>query len=424
MLHTVNVVTEYLMKNNSELFDSAKAGNMNAIAEVRGLIKVILKEHVGSEFFKQKKYNEDMFKILSKEIYDEIFNHGPLTDLMADRENKSDLHFNIYEVTYRDKANKIIDSNVRFLNEQHMEKHINRLLEPIGETLSRTNKKVDAVLPDGTRVHAHHPICTSCGYDVRLRFHLEEIPTLEDNVAYGMLDEKMARFIRVCAQYGLNLHVFGPQGSGKTTFIGTYIISHPLDEYGKSVHNHVLIADQQELFIKRKHPNIRILELHEHKKGDNPYTVYDAVLDSLRTDSDRVHFNEVRGAEFSDYLYSSSKNDGGVSGGHSNSMEGAYQAGLDAQKLADPNITDEMAGRRLVKGLDVFVQFSKVGEKRKIVNISMLVGNVGVKPVFEQLFKYNKKNDDFVYFNDAKVPQKIDDKLSSSGKSLHELIAS
>jgi len=422
MLHTVSITTEYLAKYDKELFYSCQEGNVSAVDEISATLKIFLQEHLGKTFFKDKGYNEEMEEVLCKEIFDEIFHHGPLTDLMKERDNKSDLHFNIYEITYRDKANNLVDSNLRFLNERHLEKHVNRLLDPIGETLTRTNKVVDAVLPDGTRVHAHHKICTSCGHDVRLRFHLEEIPTLDENITYGMLDEVMKRFIILCTIYGFNVHAYGPQGTGKTTFIGTYINAHPRDEFGKTIHNHILIADLPELFIKKRDPKVRILELHEYTKGESPFTVLDGVIASLRTDSDRIHFNEVRGAEFSYFLYASSKAGGGISGGHSNSMNAIYQSQLDAQKLADPNITDYMASRRLVNGLDVYLRFHKFNNRRVITEISLLVDHDGVKPIFEPLFSYDNINDRFIYHKNAMFPEKMTAKVVDTEKTLHELL--
>ena len=87
-------------------------------------------------------------------IDNEINGYGPITELLEDP-SITDIMVNGTNEIYIELDGKIVkDDSVSFINNDHIIRTIQRLIQPIGRTIDTANPMVDARLNDGSRLNA------------------------------------------------------------------------------------------------------------------------------------------------------------------------------------------------------------------------------------------------------------------------------
>ncbi|PYO11985.1 MAG: type II secretion system protein E, partial [Gemmatimonadetes bacterium] len=90
---------------------------------------------------------------LIEELAAEITGLGPLEPLLADR-TITEVMVNGPGHIYIERAGKIQRVNSAFLNDEHVLRIIDRIITPMGRRIDESSPRVDARLPDGSRVNA------------------------------------------------------------------------------------------------------------------------------------------------------------------------------------------------------------------------------------------------------------------------------
>ncbi len=93
---------------------------------------------------------------LCKEIRDELLGYGPLEPLLKDH-SINDILVNGFNQVYVERKGKLQLSSVRFTDNAHLLKIIEKIASGVGRRVDESCPMVDARLPDGSRVNAIIP---------------------------------------------------------------------------------------------------------------------------------------------------------------------------------------------------------------------------------------------------------------------------
>ena len=94
-----------------------------------------------------------------------------------------------------------------------------KMLKSSGRRVDLSTPFVDAMLPDGSRLHVVIPDITRGHWSVNIRKFVVRATHLDDLVALGTLTSQCARFIEAAVSSGLNVLVAGGTQAGKTILL-------------------------------------------------------------------------------------------------------------------------------------------------------------------------------------------------------------
>ena len=152
-------------------------------------------------------------------IQNEITGYGPITPLLNDN-SITEIMVNSPEEIYVEIDGKIVkDETVSFINDKHILRTIQRIVQPLGRTIDSANPMVDARLRDGSRLNAVIPPLSLKGPVLTIRKFNKKLETIDDLLRRGSLTVNMARFLEAAVQAKLNIVISGGTGTGKTTLL-------------------------------------------------------------------------------------------------------------------------------------------------------------------------------------------------------------
>jgi pilus assembly protein CpaF len=117
--------------------------------EIRKAIAVLLEEE-------SVPLNREERARLVRDLEFEILGLGPLEPLLRDP-SISDILVNRYDQVFLEKMGILEPVNVRFEDNAHLLKIINKIVSNVGRRIDESSPMVDARLPDGSRVNAIIP---------------------------------------------------------------------------------------------------------------------------------------------------------------------------------------------------------------------------------------------------------------------------
>lgn len=257
------------------------------------------------------------------------------------------------------------------------------LLSP-GRRLDASCPMVDLSLPGGTRVNIAIPPIVSGGPHLTLRKYLRSIRALDDLVAFGTLDERMARFLIAAVRARANVLVAGAAGTGKTTLVD--VLSRHLDPKERIV----VIEDTLELRFEQ--PDVvRMLSRPPNVEGRGEITIGDLFRNALRMRPTRIVLGEIRGREALDWLQAiNSGHRGTMAVIHAASPEEALVRVEHLVALAGHQVPLPVVHGQIARGLDLIVQLAQEPDgTRKIVRISEVAGQDSADQVLlRDLFQF------------------------------------
>jgi pilus assembly protein CpaF len=104
------------------------------------------------------------------------------------------------------------------LSEDQVHDLVEKMLKSSGRRVDLSAPFVDAMLPDGSRLHVVIPDITRRFWSVNIRKSVVRASHLDDLVALGSLTAAAARFLDAAVRSGLNVLVSGgPQAGNPTT---------------------------------------------------------------------------------------------------------------------------------------------------------------------------------------------------------------
>jgi pilus assembly protein CpaF len=266
---------------------------------------------------------EETIDVLRRELRDELIGLGAIAERMLADDDAQEWMINGPHRVFRDSGERIERvTQISFNDDRQLRAFLERLLEKVeGKRLDRITPRVEARLPDGSRITAAIPPISSNGHPIcsirRFRLGASSIGELTE---LGFLSKQAAAFLSACVRAGKNIVVSGRVSSGKTTF---------LNALGKEIEAQervVVCESSAELQLPRVLPNCVGYEARPASlDGLPPVTLEDLVSDALRMNPDRIIVGECRGPETMALLWSFATGHAGMTSIHGQSAEHALK---------------------------------------------------------------------------------------------------
>ena len=354
---------------------------------------------------------------LINEIIDETFGLGPLEPLFHD-DSITDILINGPTTVYVERRGRLEKSQVRFANDDHLLKIVQRIVSAVGRRVDETSPMVDARLPDGSRVNAIIPPLALDGTLVSIRRFGAQPLRAKDLLANESITDCMLKFLSACVRGRLNLLISGGTGSGKTTFLNILSGYIPPDERVATV------EDAAELQLQQPHV-IRMETRPPNIEGTGQVTTRDLVRNALRMRPDRIIVGECRGPEALDMLQAmNTGHDGSLTTIHANTPRDAMSRLEMMVGMVGFDLPVWTIRRMVASAINIVVQTVRLtGGVRKVVKISEITGMEGDVLTMHDLFVFNQTgvNESRIaqgYFAATGLRPNCLDRLQSAGVSV------
>lgn len=302
-------------------------------------------------------------------IQNEVNGYGPITDLLED-DTITEIMVNGINEVYVEIDGKIVkDESVSFINDNHIVRTIQRIVQPLGRTIDAANPMVDARLRDGSRLNAIIPPLSLRGPVLTIRKFAKELDGIDELLLKGSLTNDMARFLEACVQAKVNIIISGGTGTGKTTLLNI------LSGFIGNDERIITIEDAAELRLKQNHV-ISLETRLVNYEGEGEVTIRDLVRNSLRMRPDRIIVGEVRGKEAFDMMQAmNTGHEGSITTLHANSPTDALNR-LETMILMNEMEIPVSAVRGYIENaIELVIQIDRMSDgRRKITSISEVVG--------------------------------------------------
>ncbi len=328
------------------------------------------------------KADDDQVRYLADAAYLATYAFGPITYLLEDDMLEEIAVIGLDNpifVFHREKG--WLDTNVMFTDRNALIDVINKMSRTIGRRITLQNPRLNAVLPDGSRLHA--TIEPVSDLELTIRKFKKSPLTLRELIKTGYNYELLA-FLWTVFQNDKNVIICGNTAAGKTTTLNALFS---------------FVPSSERVIMLEETPEIVIPHRHQVKMKTNPplgIEMKDLIEDSLRMRPDRVIIGEVRSKE--EILAMIESMNAGQARGCYATMH-AHSAKELVSRLryndvmpSDINAIDlVIVQRRFLK----FISGGKVQETRKVFEVCELVENKGAIMI-RHIYQYDPKKDTVV----------------------------
>ncbi len=207
---------------------------------------------------------------------------------------------------------------INLKSEQHVRRLASRLALAGRQRLDEALPYVDALLPDGVRLHAIIPPLALHHTSLSLRFPTHRVIDLQDWIEDSKFGVQESSLLQRVAQGEVSALICGTTGAGKTALLRSILSQRPCSK------RLIIIEDVSELNIQR--PNTVQLQARQpNTEGIGYVSAQTLVRQSLRMRPDSIVIGEIRGAEVVDFLLA-------ISSGHSGSISTIHAHDVDSIK--------------------------------------------------------------------------------------------
>jgi pilus assembly protein CpaF len=360
-LYEVKSRIHHLLLERLDLSQMENLDDLEVAREIRQALEQLFQEE--SEPINLTEKNR-----LVQELEFEILGLGPLEPLLTDP-TISDILANRYDQVYIERRGQLEKTQVRFQDNNHLLKIINKIVANVGRRIDEANPMVDARLPDGSRVNAIIPPLALDGPLLSIRRFAVQRPTLEELVEKGSLTPDMGEVLKAMVAAKLNVLISGGTGAGKTTLLNI------LSGFIPSKERIITIEDSAELQLQQEHV-ARLETRPPNVEGKGEITQRDLVRNSLRMRPDRIVVGEVRGAEVIDMFQAmNTGHEGSMTTIHANTARDALLRLETMMQLSGFKITEKAMRQMISSSLDVIIQLARHSDGvRRMVSLSEITG--------------------------------------------------
>ncbi|MFA4943984.1 MAG: CpaF family protein [Lentisphaeria bacterium] len=218
----------------------------------------------------------------------------------------SEILINGPERIYIERKGKLELTPAKFVSEPALKAAATNVAKSVGRLLNDENPRLDARLPDGSRVHAVIPPLARCGTVIAIRKFKKEKLTIAKLLDFGSLSPAGAQLLDTIVKIHKNIMVSGATSSGKTSVLN--VLSCFIQEQERIL----VLEDASELQLMQPHA-VYFETRKPDKNGQGEVTIRDLLNSSLRLRPDRLVIGEIRGGEALDLLQA-------LNTGHAGSM--------------------------------------------------------------------------------------------------------
>ncbi|HEV3200781.1 MAG TPA: CpaF family protein [Bryobacteraceae bacterium] len=305
---------------------------------------------------------------ISGEVLHEVFGLGPLEPLLQDS-SISDILVNGYRQVYVERKGLLELTNVRFHDDGHLLRIIDRIVSQVGRRVDESNPMVDARLADGSRVNAIIPPLSVDGPLLSIRRFSTDKLMPKDLVAKTSLTPGMMSLLEAAVKARLNIIVSGGTGAGKTTLLNA------LSVFISPKERIVTIEDAAELQLKQPHV-VRLETRPSNVEGQGAVRQRQLLVNSLRMRPDRIIVGEVRGEEALDMLQAmNTGHDGSLTTVHANTPRDAISRLEVMVSLANANMHLTAIRQQIASAVNILVQASRMSDgTRRVTSVTEVTG--------------------------------------------------
>jgi pilus assembly protein CpaF len=360
-LYEVKSRIHHLLLERLDLSQMENLEDLQVAREIRQALEQLFQEE--SEPINLREKNR-----LIQELEFEILGLGPLEPLLTDP-TISDILANRFDQVYIERRGLLEKTQIRFQDNHHLLKIINKIVANVGRRIDEANPMVDARLPDGSRVNAIIPPLALDGPMLSIRRFSVQRPTLEELVEKGSLTPDIGEVLKAMVVAKLNVLISGGTGAGKTTLLNI------LSGFVPNGERIITIEDSAELQLQQEHV-ARLETRPPNVEGKGEITQRDLVRNSLRMRPDRIIVGEVRGAEVIDMFQAmNTGHEGSMTTIHANTARDALVRLETMMQLSGFKITEKAMRQMISSSLDVIIQLARHTDGvRRMISLSEITG--------------------------------------------------
>jgi pilus assembly protein CpaF len=316
------------------------------------------------------------------EILDEMTGLGPIEPLLKDP-SVNDILINGPECVYVERMGLLEPTLVRFKDEQHLLRIINKIVSAVGRRVDESQPLCDARLLDGSRINiAVRPIAVD-GPLVSIRKFSKKPFSLKKLIEIGAIRPQMAELLAAAVKARVTSVISGGTGSGKTTMLNA------LSAFISDKERLITIEDAAELQLQQPHVG-RMETRPPNIEGKGEIRQRELVKNALRMRPDRVILGECRGEEAFDMLQAmNTGHEGSMCTIHANSPRDALSRLEQMIGMAGMPMTLASIRGQIAAALRVIVQLQRLSDgKRRVTSIAEITGLEGDIIQMQEIYKF------------------------------------
>ncbi|MCL6730190.1 CpaF family protein [Sphingomonas hankyongi] len=360
--------------------------NLQALEQMsREQIEAEVGDIVAEELAKQNHaLNHAERKQLVGDVLHELLGLGPLEPLLKDP-TITDILVNGYDRVFVERYGVLEMSAVRFKDEKHLLRIIQKIVSAVGRRIDESSPMVDARLADGSRVNAVVPPLSIDGSLLSIRKFARIPISLERLIEIGSVPIQVAEVLKAIVGSRRNVLISGGTGSGKTTLLNA------MSAFIDGRERIVTIEDSAELQLQQDHV-VRLETRPPNIEGKGEVPQRDLVKNALRMRPDRIIVGEVRAGEAFDMLQAmNTGHDGSMTTIHANTTRDALSRVEQMIGMSGIEIPARSARAQIASAINVVVQVARLADgRRKLISISELTGMEGDVITMQEIFRYRQ----------------------------------
>jgi len=380
-------LTDLKVRIHQQLIDVMNLSAIETMTaeELKTEVGELIREQLTRE---QVPLNQREKQRLTTEVLDEILGFGPLEPLLKDP-TVSDILVNTSQQVYVERAGKLEPTSVRFKDDRHLSRIINKIVAAVGRRVDESQPLCDARLADGSRVNAVVPPIGVDGPLLSIRKFSKKPFNLERLIQNETMAAEMAHFLAAIVGGRLNIVISGGTGTGKTTMLNA--MSHAID------HNErvVTIEDTAELQLQQPHV-VRLETRPVNIEGRGEITQRDLVKNALRMRPDRIILGECRTGEAFDMLQAmNTGHDGSMCTVHANTCRDAVARLEMMVGMAGIDMPLRSIRSQIASAINVIIQLERMSDgNRRLVSVHEVTGMEGDTISMQEIFRYRRISTD------------------------------
>ncbi len=323
-----------------------------------------------------------------EEILDEMTGLGPIEPLLKDP-TINDILINGHECVYIERAGVLEPTVVRFKDEAHLLRIVNKIVSAVGRRVDESHPLCDARLLDGSRVNvAIRPIAVD-GPLMSIRKFSKKPFNLNRLVEMGAIRPQMASLMAAAVRARITMIVSGGTGSGKTTMLNA------LSCFISDKERLVTIEDAAELQLQQPHVG-RMETRPPNIEGNGEIRQRELVKNALRMRPDRIILGECRGEEAFDMLQAmNTGHEGSMATIHANTPRDAISRLEQMIGMAGMPMTIASVRGQIAAAIRVILQLQRFSDgKRRVTSIAEVTGLEGDILQMQEIYKFVRTSTD------------------------------
>lgn len=247
---------------------------------------------------------------------------------------------------------------------------VEKMLKSSGRRVDLSSPFVDAVLPDGSRLHVTIPDISREHWLVNIRKFVVKADHLDDLVRLGTLTQQASTFLQAAVASGLNILVAGGTQAGKTTLLNCLAAAIPARER--------VITCEEVFELRLPLRDVAAMQCRQPSlEGTGEVPLRRLVKEALRMRPSRIIVGEVRQSESLDLLIALNSGLPGMCTIHANSAREAVTKMCTLPLLAGENVGSRFVVPTVASSIDIVVHAALERDGvRRVREIVALPGRV------------------------------------------------